>query len=272
MTTVYLDGIEQFGPTINITGTSPTITTDAGVDLQIIPGGITRFGGEATSHSLTDDGDIVAKNIEANGVLYGDNGVKIPSNKFMSYGSADNTISGWNTDQTVDCFIWWTDATSHTWMLSSALDFGTDYGFGSQTNPTTVWQSNDATTPAKRGYLTHNETDFVINQDTGTTKTAGGRSVNVTTVSSATHTLAISDDIVHVSYTASGAVTITLPTAQATAGRIFEIVDGGGNSSANNITVNTEGSETISGAANLTINADYTAVSFYSVGGNWFIH
>ena len=85
--------------------------------------------------------------------------------------------------------------------------------------------------------------------------TSGGRFVNITTVNAATYDLLVTDDILNVTYTATGAVTsLTWPTAQMTAGRIVTIKDAGLNANTNNITIDTGGSETIDGAATLTIN------------------
>tara|TARA_R110000796_G_scaffold167313_3_gene284195 strand:- start:344 stop:1897 length:1554 start_codon:yes stop_codon:yes gene_type:complete len=93
----------------------------------------------------------------------------------------------------------------------------------------------------------------------------------VTTVNAATYDLLTADKVVHVTYTTTGAAAITLPTAQAVSGRTITIKDGGGNASVNNITIDTEGSETIDGATTLIILVDYTSVTLYSDGTNWFI-
>ena len=69
----------------------------------------------------------------------------------------------------------------------------------------------------------------------------------------------------------SGAVTVTLPTAQLRPGRIYTVKDESGAAATNNITVATEGSETIDGSATDVINIDYESKSYYSDGTNWFI-
>ena len=120
--------------------------------------------------------------------------------------------------------------------------------------------------------MCHDETDFVANYDTGCFKTPKGRKVGVTVVNAATYDLLITDDILHVTYTSTGAVTsLTLPTAQTELGRRITIKDGGGNSSANNITVDTEGTEKIDGQDTVVLNSDYTSIDLYSDGNNWFI-
>lgn len=85
------------------------------------------------------------------------------------------------------------------------------------------------------------------------------------------HTVADTDYYIHVTYTTTGVVTITLPTDQTTVGRILTIKDAGGNASTNNITIATQGSETIDGAASYVISSNYESVTIYTDGTNWFI-
>jgi hypothetical protein len=101
---------------------------------------------------------------------------------------------------------------------------------------------------------------------------AGGVSLNVTTVNSATYDLLVTDTILHVTYTGTGAVTsLTLPTAQTTNGRFIRVKDAGGSASINNITIDTEGSETIDGEDTFEISTDYQDVALYSDGSNWYL-
>lgn len=53
------------------------------------------------------------------------------------------------------------------------------------------------------------------------------------------------------------------------AGKIFVVKDAGGNAGTNAITITTEGSETIDGAASIQITTDYAAVTLRSNGTNW---
>ena len=55
-----------------------------------------------------------------------------------------------------------------------------------------------------------------------------------------------------------------------TAGRIVIIKDVGGSANTNNITIATEGSETIDGSASSTISSNYGVVRLFSDGTNWF--
>ena len=93
----------------------------------------------------------------------------------------------------------------------------------------------------------------------------------ITTVNVANYDLLTTDDILHVTRTATGACAIDLKTAQVISGRLIVIKDAGGNASANNITVTTEGAETIDGQATAVICGDYDSITIYCNGVGWFI-
>jgi len=65
--------------------------------------------------------------------------------------------------------------------------------------------------------------------------------------------------------------TITLATADARDGKFITIQDESGGAGSNTITIDTEGSELINGAATTTIPTNYGARGLYSDGSNWFI-
>lgn len=88
------------------------------------------------------------------------------------------------------------------------------------------------------------------------------------TVTAATYTVKAGERLIGVNR--AGTVTITLPTAQLRAGRTYTIKDESGAAATNNITVATEGSETIDGAATDVISDNYGAKTYYSDGANWF--
>lgn len=77
------------------------------------------------------------------------------------------------------------------------------------------------------------------------------------------------DIIVGVTNTAA-ARTITLDTDDTVDGRVIIIKDESGGAGTNNITIDTEGAETIDGSASVTITANYGVVRVYSDGTNWF--
>lgn len=68
----------------------------------------------------------------------------------------------------------------------------------------------------------------------------------------------------------SVARTMTLSTVDAVAGKIIHIKDESGGATANNITIDTEGSELIDGQATATISVNYGVLRVYSDGTNWF--
>jgi len=93
-----------------------------------------------------------------------------------------------------------------------------------------------------------------------------------TEVAAATYNLLATDYLLHVTYTATGACQINLPTAQLVSGRTIVVMDAGGLAGTNNITVATDGAETINGAATLVIAANYAAKTIYPDGANWFAY
>jgi hypothetical protein len=102
--------------------------------------------------------------------------------------------------------------------------------------------------------------------------TTGGIVRNITTVNVATYDLLVTDDILHVTYTVTAAVTsLTLPTAQTIEGRTIVIKDAGINATTNNITIDTEGAQTIDGDGSLIMSTDAESVTLYCDGSNWFV-
>lgn len=99
----------------------------------------------------------------------------------------------------------------------------------------------------------------------------GGYTRNITTVASASYDLLITDDILDVTYTATGAVTIDLKTAQVVRGRTIVVKDGGFNATTNNITITTEGIEKIDNQDTAVIDVDDAAITIFCDGTNWKI-
>ena len=89
------------------------------------------------------------------------------------------------------------------------------------------------------------------------------------TITAATYTALGTDEIIGVNR--AGVVTVTLPTAQAAIlGKAYIINDESGAAYTNNITVATQGAETIDGAATYVIGGNYGSMGFVSNGTNWF--
>lgn len=118
--------------------------------------------------------------------------------------------------------------------------------------------------------------DYAIYVEDGKTKLLGGFLRNTRAVTDASESTTQEDDILHVTYTATGAVAIELETDTCNGlldyGRQITIKDAGGLAGTNNITVSTEGSELIDGAATYVINSNYASIDLYCYNGNWFIH
>lgn len=100
----------------------------------------------------------------------------------------------------------------------------------------------------------------------------GSLSLGIRTVSATTDTVTATDDILSVTRTATGACTITLPTAQMTAGRTLIVKDAGFLAGTNNITIDTQGAEKIDNADTYVINVNEASVSLYSNGSGWFAY
>lgn len=93
----------------------------------------------------------------------------------------------------------------------------------------------------------------------------------ITDINTATYDLTQSDYILSCSYPSTGPITsITLMSSEVIAGRTVVIKDSSGNAGTNNITIDTEGAETIDGNATFVINTNYEKVMLYSDGSNWF--
>lgn len=93
-------------------------------------------------------------------------------------------------------------------------------------------------------------------------------------VDSAAYSLDGKERILHVTYTSSGAVTITVDSdVIAIPGRVFMVKDGAGNAGTFPISVTTEGAEEIEGVAPpYVINTNYGSQAFYSDGSELFFY
>ena len=92
-------------------------------------------------------------------------------------------------------------------------------------------------------------------------------------VEAASYTVAAASKANHVivAYTDTGAAGITLATVLAVDGRLVTIKDGDLNAGSNNITIGTEGAETIDEAATYAMDANGESVTLLSDGTNWFV-
>ena len=140
--------------------------------------------------------------------------------------------------------------------------------------------------------LTHNATDLILPGGVDITTTSGDEAIFVEYASgdwrcvaytkasgkavardtvvkkTATYTATADDDTILCDAT-SGAMTINLPTAVGISGKKYNIkkID----SSANNVTIDPNGTETIDGASTLAISGQYDSYTVQSDNANWWI-
>jgi len=246
-----------------------------GTELKINEqGGWVLFGNGSFGSITNSNGHIGCTRLECNSVAWFDSGIITGNNQsIQSFGGAANYGAFYPriTAQTNNAPILATGAIGNYILFCENADISFNWSLAAQTTPTlAICGATQDTTHI--GLLAHDDTDFTIDSLTLTTKFKSGLKHNVTTVNAATYDLLASDYYVHVTYTGTGAVTsLTLPSAQVVSGRTIYIKDAGGNASTNNITVDTEGSETIDGSATLVMSTDYQAIQLYSDGSNWFV-
>lgn len=114
MTNVAVDGTGTLGATNAGAAAATLIDADHSTGgIQIVPnaGGITKFGGEATGHSLSNDGDVVVYALEANSTAWLDggfswgggsgnnNGMSIATNKHLKLDGFNGAGFAFNTLQ-----------------------------------------------------------------------------------------------------------------------------------------------------------------------------
>lgn len=153
-------------------------------------------------------------------------------------------------------FLYWTDSTPVRHQV------------GDVTGPASATDNAIARYDGATGKLLQNS-GVIIDDDDNLSGIAG--------VTYAHRSVAVSDNIELTDYFLgctdnSSARTFTLPSG-APRGQSFTVKDEAGTAaSANSITIDTAGAETIDGAATATINSDYGALRFYSDGTNYFIY
>jgi len=108
---------------------------------------------------------------------------------------------------------------------------------------------------------------------TGTGTFEGAMVYSFADVASASYTVLPTDRFIGVSYTATGTGTITIPSDFiSVSGWSIDIKDSGFNASVYPVVIETEGAETIDGAANLSITTDGSAYTLISDGANLLIY
>jgi len=108
----------------------------------------------------------------------------------------------------------------------------------------------------------HNNTQVFLVDLNGNTDMRQGQRVNVTEVTDSTYAVDKNDYHISVQYTLTGTCTITLPAIDAGQHRfVYHIKDADYNASANNITINPTGSDTIDNAASKIMAGDGDCVT-----------
>jgi hypothetical protein len=134
----------------------------------------------------------------------------------------------------------------------------------------TMAERNAIVTPAS-GLMIYNDTTFALEVFDGTQWVSWGPSKRIKDVNSTPYTVNNADVVLHVSYSATGAASIVLPTAQCYNGRTITIKDGGLYCDVNNITVSTQGAELIDGLPTKIMASRGQSILLYAMGGNWYL-
>jgi hypothetical protein len=167
-----------------------------------------------------------------------------------------------------------------------------DYDFAVETDSTDnafSIDSGNSTLETNGVTITHNQggadVDFIVESDDDTAALkvdAGDDSVQIGAftefaiqdIAAATYTVDLTSraTIYSIDYTTTGTVAITLDTDLfSKTGRVLYFYDEDGNAGTNNITISTEGSETINGAATYVMNANNEAIMLVIDGTNAFV-
>ncbi len=193
------------------------------------------------------------------------------------YGSSTDASFFYSTAQTNDSMLMGLRAnTSRALIITTRFNEEFDHAHPDEINPIIFLHSANQSTTEWTS-ISNDGDNGLLNVGTGYLRTVGGQGGNTTQVNVATYDLLVNDYFLAVDYTATGAVTsLTLPTAQCNGveddGREIIIKDTGGNATANSITIDTEGIETIDGVSTrlITVNDDSRTLTCYS--SNWYIN
>jgi len=248
-----IGGTNEDGNEFTATGATPTKWTNSSTVVQI--GCVLDLSPEGVTNSSWVD----ASGNDLDGTVSGAVAINLPKTLQLANTTAEDSDGG----------------------RDSFVSFSGKQSGGEVTTLAKITASHDGASDDQKGkiaFFTNDGSDGDVPTDrgdfdsAGTLTTTAGRVVNITTVNAATYDTLVSDYIINVTYTATAAVTsLTIPTAQFVEGRVIMVKDAGGLANTNNITIDTEGAQTIDGAATAVINTNYASVSMYCDGSNLFI-
>ena len=136
----------------------------------------------------------------------------------------------------------------------------------------TTHRGSPGTDHSDVGLANDHRADVTTNPHNVTPACAAQAPITVSTATLAVTLAAHAGRLLHITRTATGACVLTVASAAIADDTLwFDLKDAGLLAGTNNITVETEGAETIDGAANLVIVANKVGLRLYSDGSNLFI-
>lgn len=190
------------------------------------------------------------------------------------YTSKNTTYTATSSDEFIDCNA---NSASFTVTLPTAVGIsGKAYIFkksDSSVNTVTIDGSGSETIDGSTTKVLYKQYDTIVIVSNGADWNVVSTNDNYMSyiAKTATYTAVVGDDLI--SCDSSGAaLTINLPTAVGITGKSFTIRKSDSTfATANAITVDASGSETIDGATTTTLNTQYESITIVSDGANWVI-
>lgn len=121
-------------------------------------------------------------------------------------------------------------------------------------------------------YIKHSVEPMLMQKTSqGWESVGGSASKSIVSISQTTTITPSDNETIYLIDTSSTDVTLTISTQSLSSGKTITFKDSSGTSGTNNITIQTEGSETIDGSSSTTVGASYVSLTMVSDGNNWFI-
>jgi hypothetical protein len=183
--TVLTEGVDWTAATDNATtatSLASAVQAIAGIAAATAAAGVVYITKNSyTAYVLMAESDAtcttIANNTDGTLEMYGvvnfNNGTTfkgsstIQDNKDLQFGTGSDTVVQWSTAPNPDAMTFSLGTESRIMYINEFADRNAAYTLAQQTDPTLVIQSSDATTEAQRMYFQHNQTDGVVNVETG---------------------------------------------------------------------------------------------------------